>query len=87
MQSWFHVDSKAVFKFEGATEEIVKEIILTKGMVHNVIYYLGVSLLLHRRSLHEYLYCYCHALLDSLFDAFGFIQTDLKPLTNSSIYK
>ena len=31
------VDSKAVFTFEGATEEIVKEIILTKGVVHNVI--------------------------------------------------
>ena len=30
------VDSKAVFKFEGATKEIVKEIILTKGVVHNV---------------------------------------------------
>ena len=27
-------DSKAVFTFEGATKEIVKEVILTKGIVH-----------------------------------------------------
>ena len=26
--------SKAVFTFEGATEEIVKEVILTKGIIH-----------------------------------------------------
>ena len=27
-------DSKAVFTFEGATEEIVKEVILSKGTIH-----------------------------------------------------
>lgn len=29
-------NSKAVFTFEGATEEIVKEVILTTGIVHIV---------------------------------------------------
>ena len=29
-------DSKAVFTFEGATEEIVKEVILTKGITHTI---------------------------------------------------
>ena len=29
-------DSKAVFTFEGATEEIVKEVILTKGIIQTI---------------------------------------------------
>ena len=31
--------SKAVFTFEGATEEIVKEVILTKGIIHIICRY------------------------------------------------
>ena len=34
-------DSKAVFTFEGATEEIVKEVILTKGITHIICRLLG----------------------------------------------
>ena len=29
-------DSKAVFTFEGATEEVVKEVILTKGIIQTI---------------------------------------------------
>ena len=36
-------DSKAVFTFEGATEKIVKEVILTKGIVHTSCRLLGRS--------------------------------------------
>ena len=38
-------DSKAVFIFEGATEEIVKEVILTKGIVYITCRLLGICLL------------------------------------------
>ena len=34
-------DSKAVFTFEGATEKIVKEVILTRGIVHIICRLLG----------------------------------------------
>ena len=34
-------ESKAVFTFEGATEEIVKEVILTKGITYIICRLLG----------------------------------------------
>ena len=43
-------DSKVVFTFEGATEEIVKEVIVTKGIVHIICRLLGRCLLWHTQE-------------------------------------
>ena len=48
-------DTKAVFTFEGATEEIVKEIILTKGVVHITRRRLSTCLWNYGPSLSKYL--------------------------------
>ena len=48
-------DSKVVFTFEGATEEIVKEIILTKGIVHITRRLLSTCLWNYGASLSKYL--------------------------------
>ena len=48
-------DTKAVFTFEGATEEIFKEIILTKGIVHKTRRRLSTCLWNYGSSLSKYL--------------------------------